>query len=171
MLCLPREDDTFVLQTDASYIGIGAVLSVMKGGEERLVGYFSKKLLPAERNYTASELECLAVVRAADHFAVHLLGPNHFTLVTDHRALTALKTSNKLNGHLMRWAMAQQTYNFNVEYRKGAQNGNVDGLSRQAWEEPQPTANDQGHQPSEGGGVRDQCLTYTAGSSLETGRA
>ena len=90
MLCLPREDDTFVLQTDASYIGIGAVLSVMRDGEERPVSYFSKKLLPAERNYSASELECLAVVRAADHFAVHLLGPNHFTLVTDHRALKAL---------------------------------------------------------------------------------
>ena len=55
--------------------------------------------------------------------------------------------------------------------RKGAQNGNADGLSHQAWEEPQPTADDQRHQPSEGGGVRDQCLTYTAGSSLETGRA
>ena len=171
VLCLPREDDTFVLQTDASYRGIGAVLSVMRDGEERPVGYFSKKLLPAERNYTASELECLAVVRAADHFAVHLLGPNHFTLVTDHRTLKALKTSDKLNGRLMRWAMALQTYNFNVEYRKGAQNSNADGLSRQAWEEPQPTADDQRHQPSEGGGVRDQCLTYTAGSSLETGRA
>ena len=71
----------------------------------------------------------------------------------------------------MRWAMALQTYNFNVEYRKGAQNANADGLSCQAWEEPQPTADDQRHQPSEGGGVRDQCLTYTAGSSLETGRA
>ena len=115
------------------------------------MGYFSKKLLPAERNYTASELECLAVVRAADQFAVNLLEPNHFTLVTDHRALKSLKTSNKLNGLLMRWAMALQTYNFNVEYWKGAQNGNADGLSRQAWEELQPTADDQRHQPSEGG--------------------
>ncbi len=111
----------------------------------------SKKLLPAERNYIASELECLAIVRAADHFAVHLLKPNHFTPVTDHCALKVLKTSNKLNGRLMRWAMALQPYNFNVEYRKGAQNGNADGLSRQAWEEPQPTDNDQRHQPSEGG--------------------
>ena len=87
MLCLPWEDDTFVFQIDVSYRGIGAVLSVMRDGEERPVGYFSKKLLPAERNYTASELECLVVARTADHFAVHLLGPNHFTLVTDHRAL------------------------------------------------------------------------------------
>ena len=55
-----------VLQTDASYRGIGAVLSVVRDVEERPVGYFSKKLLPAERNYPASELECLAVVRAAD---------------------------------------------------------------------------------------------------------
>ena len=68
--------------------------------------YFSKKLLPAERNYPASELECLAVVRAADHFALHLLGPNHFTLVTDHHAL---KTSNKLNGRLMRWFYKRTT--------------------------------------------------------------
>ena len=72
------------------------------------MGYFSKKLLAAERNYIASELECLAVVRAADHFAVNLMGPNHFTLVTIHRALEALKTSNKLNGRLMHWEMALQ---------------------------------------------------------------
>ena len=131
-VCLPREDDTFVLQTDASYRGIGAVLSVIRDRKERPVCYFSKKLLPAERNYTPSELECLAVVRAAEYFAVHLLRPNYFTLVTDHLSLKAFKTSNKLNGHLMRWAMVLQTYNFNVEYRKGAQNGNVDGLTCQA---------------------------------------
>ena len=65
VLFLTREDDTFVLQTDASYRGIGAVLSVVRDREERPVDYFSKKLLPAERNYSASELECLAVVRGS----------------------------------------------------------------------------------------------------------
>ena len=168
VLCLPREDDIFVLQTDVSYRGIGAVLSVVRDGEERPVGYFSKKLLLAERNYTASELECLAVMRAADHFAFHLLGPNHFTIVTYHRTLKALKTSKKLNGNLMHWAMAIQTYNFNVEYRKGVQNGNAWPITPSMG---RASANDQGHQPSEGGDVRDQRLTYTAGSSLETGIA
>ena len=54
----------------------------------------------------------------------------------------------------MHRTMALETYTFNMEYQKGAQNGNTDGLSILAWEEPQPTADDQRHQPSRGEGER-----------------
>lgn len=70
--------DKLLLQTDASTKGIGSVLSVVRDGQELLVGYFSKKL-----NYAATELECLSVVHAIDHFAVHLSG-HPFTVMTDH---------------------------------------------------------------------------------------
>lgn len=132
MLFIPNSSDDFVLQTDASGHGIGAVLSVMRDGEELPVGYFSKKLSPAERKYAATELECLAVVRAVEHFAVHLLG-RPFTIVTDHRALQYLDSSRHLNGRLTRWALQLQQHHFTVRYRPGRNHQNADGLSRQAW--------------------------------------
>ena len=82
-LTIPRADDEFILHTDASVLRIGAVLSVKRVGEEQPVAYFSKRTTSAERNYTISELECLAVVKAVDHFAIHLIGCK-FTVLTDH---------------------------------------------------------------------------------------
>ena len=134
ILWLPRGDDFFILHTDASRQGIGAVLSTVRDREERPLGYFSRKLTTAESNYTVSELECLAVVRAVDTFAIHLHG-RKFRIVTDHRALTALNTSSKLNGRLLRWALALQAYFFDVQHRAGVNHNNADGLSRQAWQE------------------------------------
>ena len=83
VLWLPCEGDDLVVHTDASQRGVGAVLSVIQDGVERQIGYFSKRLLPAEANYAATELECLAVYKAIDHFAVHLVG-GHFRVVTEH---------------------------------------------------------------------------------------
>ena len=134
VLWLPRTGDRLVLHTDASYQGLGAVLSAERDGIQRPLGYFSRRLLPAERHYAATELECLAVFRAIDHFAVHLVG-SHFNVVTDHRALTALLSSTKLNGRLMRWALALQTYDFEITHRTGVAHQNADGLSRQTWDE------------------------------------
>ena len=98
------------------------------------VAYYSKQLSPAEKNYTVTELEYLAVVRAIDHFAIHLLG-RYFTLVTDHHALAALaalRSSGKLNGCLLRWALALQLYSFKVKFRPGKDHSNA---SRQDWKE------------------------------------
>ena len=134
ILWLPRGDDFFILHTDASRQGIGAVLSTVRDREERPLGYFSRKLTTAESNYTVSELECLAVVRAVDAFAIHLHG-RKFRIVTDHRALTALNTSLKLNGRLLRWALALQAYFFDVQHLAGVNHNNADGLLRQAWQE------------------------------------
>ena len=133
-LTLPRDDDILALHTDASSGGIGAVLSVVRDGQDQPVAYFSKRLTPAERNYSVTELECLAVVKAIDHFAIHLLGRD-FTVVTDHTALVALKHSHKLNGRLMRWALTLQAYKYEVVYRPGVLHQNADGLSRQSWPE------------------------------------
>ena len=88
-LTMPREQDQLLVQTDASMEGIGTVLSVIRENEESPVAYYSKQLHPAEKNYTVTELECLAVVRAIDYFAIHLLGRD-FTLVMDHHALAVL---------------------------------------------------------------------------------
>ena len=106
----------------------------MRGRQKRPLGYFSRKLTTGESNYTVSELECLGMVRAVDAFAIHLHG-RKFRIITDHRALTALNMSSKLNGRLLRWALALQAYFFDVQHRAGINHSNADGLSRQAWPE------------------------------------
>ena len=125
-------DNQYRLQTDASVAGVGAVLSVVRDGVEKPTAFFSRQLTAAEKNYTASELECLGIITAVSHFEVYLTGRN-FTLVTDHQALQGLRTSRHLNRRLTRWAMFLQDYDFDLQYRPGSQNGNADGLSRQCW--------------------------------------
>ena len=108
-LVIPNQDDNFLLQTDASGRGIAAVLSVCRGNAELPVGYYSKKLSPAETRYTVTEMECLAVVRGMEHLEVYLLG-KEFTMQTDHHALQFLQTSCHLNGRLTRWALHLQAF-------------------------------------------------------------
>ena len=103
-LTLPVPADEFLLQTDASGVGLGAVLSVVRKGEELPVAFYSKKLLPRERRYSASELEGLAVVAAVQHFQPYLI-THPFTVETDHRALVFLTSAQHKNGRLARWAM------------------------------------------------------------------
>ena len=128
-LTLPVPDDEFLLQTDASGVGLGAVLSVVRDGVELPVAFYSKKLLPRERSYSASELEGLAVVASVHHFQPYLI-THPFTVETDHRALTFLTTAQHKNGRLARWAMKLQPYHFNVRYRPGKLNANADVMSR-----------------------------------------
>ena len=125
-------DLKYCLQTDASGLGIGAVLTQRSGidQEEYATAYFSKKLLPAERNYASAELECLAIVKACAHFDIYLSGAS-FTIETDNKALVQLKQFRETKGRLARWALALQCYDFTISHRKGTDNDNADGLSRQ----------------------------------------
>ena len=133
-LTIPSPEDCFVLATDASGQGIGAVLSATRSGVDLPVAYYSRKLTSPERNYVITELECLALVKAIEHFGHYLVG-RHFTVRTDHKALEALQTSKRLTGRLARWALSLQHLNFSIQYKTGKTHQNADGLSRQAWEE------------------------------------
>ncbi len=84
-----------------------------------------------EKNYSASDIECLAIVDTVCHFEAHLVG-RKFMLETDHQALQYLKTKRSPNKRLTRWAVFLQGYTFEVRYRPGTRNGNADGLSRQS---------------------------------------
>ena len=126
----PDLSKPFVLQTDASERGIGAVLSqYAQDGEEHQVAYYSRKLLPREERYVTVEKECLAVKLGVQAFLVYLLGKT-FIIQTDHRSLEWLHRLKKNNSRLTRWSLALQLYCFTVEHRKGKDNGNADGLSR-----------------------------------------
>ena len=118
-LTIPLPDDQYRLQTDASVAGVGAVLSEVQDGVEKPTAFFSRQLTAAEKNYTASELECLGIITAVRHFEVYLTGRN-FALVTDHQALQGLRTSRHLNRRLTRWAMFLQDYDFDLQYRPGS---------------------------------------------------
>ena len=146
-LTLPLPSDQFVLQTDASGVGLGAVLSVQRDGEELPAAFYSRKLQPRERRYSATELEGMAVVAAVSHFDAYLV-THPFLIETDHKALTFLNSAQHSNGRLARWAMKLQPYTFQIRYRPGSHNVNADVLSRLLEEDgdslPGPSVNHEG---------------------------
>ena len=129
VLKCPDFEKPFVLQTDASDRGVGAVLSQLYEGEDHPVAYFSRKLLPREEKYSVVEKECLAIKLAVQIFRVYLLGRS-FTIQTDHRSLEWLDRLKDANNRLMRWSLALQPFQFSVQYRTGKANANADALSR-----------------------------------------
>jgi len=124
-----REEDTFILDTDASNCHIGAVLSQMQDGEEKVLSYASKVLSPSERNNCVTRRELLAVVFFVRHFRHYLLGRT-FTVRTDHGALRWLFDFKDPEGQVARWLEQLSAYTFNIEHRAGVKHGNSDGMSR-----------------------------------------
>ena len=112
------------LQTDASAVGIGAVLEQ----EGHVIAYASRSLTPPERQYSVIERERLAVVFAVKHFRYYLLG-RPFSLHTDHQPLQWL-SAQKMEGRLCRWALALQEFDFEIKCRRESSNANADALSR-----------------------------------------
>eukprot|EP00741_Cyanophora_paradoxa_P000453 tig00000405_g441.t1 len=131
ILRFPDFSKPFILQTDASTYAIGAILSQADDkGVERPLAFISRTLLPAEMNYSATELECLAVVWAIKYWRHYLLGGPQFLVRTDHHALQWLKTLDPTTGRLGRWSLLLQAYDFEIVYRPGKQNGGPDACSR-----------------------------------------
>ncbi len=129
ILAYPNFGKEFVLQTDASDYGVGAVLSQLDDlGNEKVIAYASKALSPREQKYSTTEKEAFAVVFGTAHFRVYLLG-RHFKLITDHNALRWLHTM-EAKGRLARWIMDLQEFDFSVVHRAGRIHNNADALSR-----------------------------------------
>ena len=137
VLLLPRLDVPFVLRTDASSVGLGAVLLQDKEGVSHPVAFASRKLLDREKNYSTIERECLAIIWAIQKFVRFLWG-TRFILQTDHRPLTYLKTSNFKNSRIMRWSLSLQEFAFEVQPLPGSSNRFADLLSRAAVDQSVP---------------------------------
>ena len=128
ILQLPDLEKQFVLQTDASNIGLGASLMQDFNGKLFPIAFASRKLLPREQKYATIEKECLAIVWAIKKFALYLYG-REFILQTDHNSLQFLDSAKFDCPRVMRWVLFLQTYAFKVHYIKGSENG-ADFLSR-----------------------------------------
>ena len=129
ILAAPDTELPFVLDTDASGEGVGAVLSQAWPEGERVVAYYSKALSKAERRYCVTRRELLAVVFAVRHFKYYLCG-RPFTIRTDHASLQWLMTFREPEGQLARWLEELQGCEFTVTHRAGERHGNADALSR-----------------------------------------
>jgi hypothetical protein len=130
VLAFPDLSKPFILATDASQVGLGAVLSQVQEGMERPVAYASRQLNKAERSYSASELEALAVVWATKYFRCYLYGKK-FLVRTDHAALKFMHKFADNNARLMRWSLRLSEFYFEVEHVPGTKMGHVDALNRQ----------------------------------------
>ena len=123
----------FLVHTDASLDGLGAVLYQEQEGKERVIAYASRGLKPSERNYPVHKLEFLALKWAVtDKFHDYLYG-NRFTVRTDNNPLTYVLTTAKLDAMSHRWVASLSCYNFDIVYRSGANNADADALSRITW--------------------------------------
>lgn len=129
VLASPDYSQPFILQTDASDLGIGAVLLQGEGESERVVAYLSRKLTPQERKYQTTERECLAVIAAIEKFRPYIEGIR-FTVITDHASLLWLQNLKNPAGRLGRWALRLQPYDFEIRHRKGKFMVVADALSR-----------------------------------------
>ena len=129
-LTIPSVTDTFTLHTDASGFGIGACLHVVRDQEELPVAFYSRQLQDAERRYSITELETLAIVASIKHFQFYVYG-TPLNVFTDHKACTALLNSTALNTRLKRMAFFLQDKDIHIYYRPGKESSNADGLSRQ----------------------------------------
>jgi hypothetical protein len=126
----PNFSRDFVLETDASVQGIGAVLS-QRQDDQRLhpIAYASRDLSPVERQYGITELETLAVVWAISHFHHYLYG-NSVTVFTDHTAVKAvLETANPTAKHARWWTRVYRR-GVKIVYHPGRENSIADALSR-----------------------------------------
>ena len=131
ILVLPDPSLPFVVEVDASNVGVGAVLSQRSNGKLHPCAYFSRRLNPTESRYDVGDRELLAVKMALDEWRHWLEGAQHpFLVWTDHRNLEYLKQAKRLNPRQARWALFFSRFDFTLSYRPGSKNTKPDALSR-----------------------------------------
>ncbi|GFW16758.1 retrovirus-related Pol polyprotein from transposon 297 [Trichonephila clavipes] len=124
----------FLIRTDGSNYALGAVLLQRGDKEEHPVEFSSRLLNPAERNYSTTEREALAVVWALDKFRGYTDGAS-ITVASDHQSLRWFMKLKYPTGRLARCALQLQSFNLNMEYIPGKSNAVADMLSRPACHE------------------------------------
>jgi len=127
-LSCPNFKEPFV-QTDASSVDLGTILTQAIEGEEKVIVFASRALADPEKKCSVTEQECLAVVWAIQKFRPYLEG-YRFTVITNHNSLRWLHNLKNPTGKLARWALELLEYDYEVIHRKGALHHVPDALSR-----------------------------------------
>ena len=134
ILAYPDYQLPFILYTDSSSEGLGAVLYQKQEGKLRVIAYASRSVSRTESNYPAHKLEFLALKWAVcGKFHEYLYGAKTFDIYTDNNPLTYVLTSAKLDACGQRWVAKLANYNFTIRYRCGQSNVEADALSRMSW--------------------------------------
>ena len=119
VLAFPETDGDYILYTDASNNGVGAVLAQEDGeGRERVISYASKAFSGSEKSWTTTEKEAYAVVWALQYFHPYVYG-RKVVIYTDHKALKWLKNIKHPNGKLARWILKLEEYDYTIEHKSG----------------------------------------------------
>ena len=135
VLAYPRDEGLYILDTDASNVGIGATISQMQWCdltqrlEERPIAYASKTLTKSQRRYCVTRRELMAVVTFMQQFRHYLLG-RKFLVRTDHSALRWVMSFKEPQDQMARWMEILSQFDFEIEHRPGKKHGNADALSR-----------------------------------------
>jgi hypothetical protein len=126
----PHDELPYEIYTDASQLGISAVL-MQKGeaGEKLIVSTASRVLNPTEQRYSTCEQELLAVVYALQKFRIYVFG-HKITVYSDNKALSFLKKCNLTSNRVTRWTMQIQEYDLDIVHISGTANFFADILSR-----------------------------------------
>lgn len=129
ILAYPKEEDDFILDTDASGHSLGAVLSQVQGSQERVIAYYSRSFSKAQRNMCVTRRELFAIVDSVKHFH-HFLYGRPVVVRTDHGALRWLLSFKNPEGQMARWLETLGTYDLQIVHRAGKSHQNADALSR-----------------------------------------
>jgi len=116
ILALPENEGMYLLDTDASETGLGAVLSQLQTDGERVIAYALRTLSAPERKYETTKKELLAVVYGLKRFRQYLLS-RHFAIRTDHAALSWLCRTPELMPQLVRWLTFVEQLDYEVVHR------------------------------------------------------